>query len=366
MGDAPGLPEDRSRGHPHVHLPDPYGSLRPDRARPGPPCDLPQRTRTPLRLLRPRSAHPADAYRGRRARGRLAPVRRLLPGLHLLPADRTDARLGHGLRLLHLRHHLGAEAGRPHPRLVPRGTPVVDVLQRPDPRRPAREHLGARLGQALLVQLLRPLHRRGDPRRPAHRARRLRAPATAAARAGHHQPVRAPAQWTRLAAQASTAQPRLREATTAGEPLAQHVTEIIGAEWGVTVREGYGQTETTALVGTTPGLPHKPGWLGKPLPGWQLSVVDEQLYVELADAPVGMMAGYDGDPERTRGSSPPTGTRRATPPSSPPTVTYGSWGAATTSSSRAGTGSPRTSSKRSCVRTRPSAPQPWCPWRTPL
>ncbi|MEU4039122.1 AMP-binding protein [Streptomyces collinus] len=109
-----------------------------------------------------------------------------------------------------------------------------------------------------------------------------------------------PAQWTRLAAHASTAQPRLREATTAGEPLAQHVGEVIEAEWGVTVREGYGQTETTALVGTTPGLPHKPGWLGKPLPGWNLSVQDEQLYVELADAPVGMMTGYDGDPERTR------------------------------------------------------------------
>ncbi|MFJ8543009.1 AMP-binding protein [Streptomyces sp. NPDC093586] len=109
-----------------------------------------------------------------------------------------------------------------------------------------------------------------------------------------------PAQWTRLAAHASTAQPRLREATTAGEPLAQHVTEVIEAEWGVTIREGYGQTETTALVGTTPGLPHKPGWLGKPLPGWRLSVREEQLYVELADAPVGVMAGYDGDPERTR------------------------------------------------------------------
>ncbi|WP_159674812.1 AMP-binding protein [Streptomyces mexicanus] len=108
-----------------------------------------------------------------------------------------------------------------------------------------------------------------------------------------------PAQWTRLAAHAATARPRLREATTAGEPLAQHVAEAIEAEWGVTIREGYGQTETTALVGTTPGLPRKPGWLGKPLPGWDLSVRDEQLYVELAGRPVGIMAGYDGDPERT-------------------------------------------------------------------
>ncbi|MEW2296420.1 AMP-binding protein [Streptomyces sp. NPDC006743] len=108
-----------------------------------------------------------------------------------------------------------------------------------------------------------------------------------------------PAQWTRLAAHASTARPRLREATTAGEPLALHVAETIEAEWGVTVREGYGQTETTALVGTTPGLPRKPGWLGKPLPGWDLSVRDEQLYVELAGRPVGMMTGYDGDPGRT-------------------------------------------------------------------
>ncbi|WP_051812843.1 AMP-binding protein [Streptomyces sp. NRRL S-340] len=108
-----------------------------------------------------------------------------------------------------------------------------------------------------------------------------------------------PAQWTRLAAHATTARPRLREATTAGEPLALHVAETIEAEWGVTVREGYGQTETTALVGTTPGLPRKPGWLGKPLPGWDLSVRDEQLYVELAGHPVGMMTGYDGDPGRT-------------------------------------------------------------------
>ncbi|NDK26712.1 AMP-binding protein [Streptomyces sp. TR1341] len=108
-----------------------------------------------------------------------------------------------------------------------------------------------------------------------------------------------PAQWTRLAAHAATARPRLREATTAGEPLALHVAEAIEAEWGVTVREGYGQTETTALVGTTPGLPRKPGWLGKPLPGWDLTVRDEQLYVELADRPVGMMTGYDGDPGRT-------------------------------------------------------------------
>ncbi|WNM35896.1 AMP-binding protein [Streptomyces sp. Li-HN-5-11] len=108
-----------------------------------------------------------------------------------------------------------------------------------------------------------------------------------------------PAQWARLAAHATTARPRLREATTAGEPLALHVADTIEAEWGVTIREGYGQTETTALIGTTPGLPRKPGWAGMPLPGWDLVVRDEQLYVSLADHPVGMMTGYDGDAERT-------------------------------------------------------------------
>ncbi|MFM9615550.1 AMP-binding protein [Streptomyces niveiscabiei] len=108
-----------------------------------------------------------------------------------------------------------------------------------------------------------------------------------------------PAHWARLAERARSARPRLREATTAGEPLAPHVADTIEDEWGVTVREGYGQTETTALIGTTPGLPRKPGWAGMPLPGWDLTVRDGHLYVDLAGDPAGMMTGYDGDPART-------------------------------------------------------------------
>ncbi|MGW3206560.1 acyl-CoA synthetase [Streptomyces sp. NPDC001135] len=108
-----------------------------------------------------------------------------------------------------------------------------------------------------------------------------------------------PAQWARLARHADRARPRLREATTAGEPLPAQVAEAVQTAWGVTIREGYGQTETTALIGTTPGLPGKPGWAGKPLPGWELTVRDDQLYVSRANQPVGLMPGYDDDAERT-------------------------------------------------------------------
>ena len=60
---------------------------------------------------------------------------------------------------------------------------------------------------------------------------------------------------------------RLREALSAGEPLNPEVIEKVKAAWGVTIRDGYGQTETTAQVGNSPGQPLKPGSMGRPLPG---------------------------------------------------------------------------------------------------
>ncbi|GAA1988439.1 AMP-binding protein [Kitasatospora viridis] len=103
-----------------------------------------------------------------------------------------------------------------------------------------------------------------------------------------------PSVWAALVGHLGTAAPKLREATTAGEPLPAPVAAAVEAAWGVTVREGYGQTETTALAGTTPGMVHRPGWLGKPLPGWDLRVTDGHIEVDLAGDPAGMLAGYDG------------------------------------------------------------------------
>ncbi len=66
----------------------------------------------------------------------------------------------------------------------------------------------------------------------------------------------------------------LRELASAGEPLNPEVIEQVANAWGLTIRDGYGQTETSALIGNSPGQPVKPGSMGRPLPGFQISVVD--------------------------------------------------------------------------------------------
>jgi acetyl-CoA synthetase len=98
----------------------------------------------------------------------------------------------------------------------------------------------------------------------------------------------------------------LREATSAGEPLNPEVIERVRDAWGITVRDGFGQTETTAQVGNPPGLPIKPGSMGKPLPGCPIVLVDLQgklaeegeICVDLSQQPLALMRGYADDPER--------------------------------------------------------------------
>jgi acetyl-CoA synthetase len=58
----------------------------------------------------------------------------------------------------------------------------------------------------------------------------------------------------------------LREALAAREPLNPEVIEQVRERWGIMVRDGYGQTETTAVIGNTPDQPVKPGSMGRPLP----------------------------------------------------------------------------------------------------
>ena len=65
----------------------------------------------------------------------------------------------------------------------------------------------------------------------------------------------------------------LRECVAAGEPLNPEVIERVRTAWGITVRDGYGQTETTAQVGNTPGQPLKLGSMGKALPGYAVAGV---------------------------------------------------------------------------------------------
>ncbi|WMX44361.1 AMP-binding protein [Streptomyces roseicoloratus] len=102
--------------------------------------------------------------------------------------------------------------------------------------------------------------------------------------------------------------PRLREATAAGEPLTAEVTDRIEAAWGVRVRDGYGQTEATALIGRTPDTPAPLSPLGHPLPGYRIVLRDPEtgglgesgeVCVDLTDRPPGLMRGYADRPDRT-------------------------------------------------------------------
>ena len=99
----------------------------------------------------------------------------------------------------------------------------------------------------------------------------------------------------------------LREALAAGEPLNPEVIEQVRRKWGITVRDGYGQTETTAQIGNTPGQPVKPGSMGRPLPGYHIALVDPnsgeradegEIAVDLARRPLGLMTGYRHAAER--------------------------------------------------------------------
>jgi acetyl-CoA synthetase len=99
----------------------------------------------------------------------------------------------------------------------------------------------------------------------------------------------------------------LRECVAAGEPLNPEVIDQIRRAWGITVRDGYGQTETTAQIGNTPGQPVKLGSMGRALPGYPVVLVDPvtgaqgaegEICLDLARRPLGLMTGYRGDPER--------------------------------------------------------------------
>jgi acetyl-CoA synthetase len=98
-------------------------------------------------------------------------------------------------------------------------------------------------------------------------------------------------------------QTELKEMCSAGEPLNPEVIEKVRAAWGLTIRDGYGQTETTLQIGNPPGLPMKPGSMGKPMPGYRIELVategrnaDEgEISIPLDNPPVGLMRGYQAD-----------------------------------------------------------------------
>jgi acetyl-CoA synthetase len=109
----------------------------------------------------------------------------------------------------------------------------------------------------------------------------------------------------------STFKVNLREVCGAGEPLNPEVIDQVQAAWGLTIRDGYGQTETTALAGNSPGQKVKVGSMGRPLPGYRVEITDvdgrptregEVTLVLGADRPAGLMQGYQGDDGKLAGA----------------------------------------------------------------
>ena len=97
---------------------------------------------------------------------------------------------------------------------------------------------------------------------------------------------------------------KVREALSAGEPLNPEVMEKVRKGWGIVIRDGYGQTETTAQIGNSPGQVIKPGSMGRPLPGFKIALLDGEgqasdegeIAIDLSTRPAGLMAGYQDDP----------------------------------------------------------------------
>jgi acetyl-CoA synthetase len=69
----------------------------------------------------------------------------------------------------------------------------------------------------------------------------------------------------------------LHSAVSAGEPLNQKVYEVFKNHFHIEVRDGYGQTENTLLVGVTKGMEIKLGSMGKPTPGNHVEIIDDSV-----------------------------------------------------------------------------------------
>ncbi|MFE7051098.1 AMP-binding protein [Streptomyces californicus] len=119
-----------------------------------------------------------------------------------------------------------------------------------------------------------------------------------------------PTVW-RMLIQADLSQLKVppREVVAAGEPLNPEVIETVRRVWGLTIRDGFGQTETAVQVANSPGQLLKTGSMGRPSPGFTVELLDPvtgqpgasegEISLDLADRPVGLMTGYHGDPDRT-------------------------------------------------------------------
>ena len=95
----------------------------------------------------------------------------------------------------------------------------------------------------------------------------------------------------------------LREVNAAGEPVNPEIIEQVRRAWGLTLRDSYGQTETTMMIGNSPGQTVVPGSMGRPLPGYRVALIDAdglesdsgEIAIPLRPRPVGLMRGYQNE-----------------------------------------------------------------------
>jgi len=100
---------------------------------------------------------------------------------------------------------------------------------------------------------------------------------------------------------------KMREVVGAGEPLNPEIIERVKKAWNLTLRDGYGQTETTAQIGNPPGQALKPGSMGRPLPGYSIALIDTddrlasegELSIAVNPRPTGLMDGYVDDKNKS-------------------------------------------------------------------
>ena len=123
-----------------------------------------------------------------------------------------------------------------------------------------------------------------------------------------------PTVWRMLVQQDLAAHPvHLREAVAAGEPLNPEVIAQVQAAWGLLIRDGYGQTETTLQIANTPGQALTPGSMGAALPGYEVALLDPdgaaaeegEIALSLSPPPIGLMQGYmneDGSLRKVEGA----------------------------------------------------------------
>ena len=95
---------------------------------------------------------------------------------------------------------------------------------------------------------------------------------------------------------------------SAGEPLNAEVIDQVQRAWGQTIRDGFGQTETTVQIANPPGLPIKIGAMGRPMPGYEVVLIDPvsseegtegEICLRVDPRPVGLMKSYYGDEEKS-------------------------------------------------------------------